>query len=157
MGRNPPQGFFWEGDPEGCRCPHATLPRARTCTAPEFEIPKTTPVPPVPVVPGSAGVVSGEHRQEYQENILLILLFLGWLFFGLKDLLTPGGITILCPACVYFDAQNIHAGRKFKEVSLLGEVATWQPITWAAVVFIGSFIGMAIYLLSRQEIYTANT
>jgi hypothetical protein len=57
---------------------------------------------------------------------------------------------------VYFDAQNIHAGEKFKEVSWLGEVATWRPITWAAVVFIGSFIGMAIYLFSRQEIFTAN-
>ncbi|MDO9326512.1 MAG: hypothetical protein Q7T80_16300 [Methanoregula sp.] len=57
---------------------------------------------------------------------------------------------------MYFDAQNIHAGEKFKEVSLLGEVSTWRPITWAATAFVGSFIGMAIYLLCRQEIFNAN-
>ncbi len=109
-----------------------------------------------PPEPEAAGVNPTKNSPEYRENILLILLLVGGLFFGLRDALTFGGFTILCAACVYFDAQNIHAGERFEEVSLLGEVATWRPITWAVVVFIGSFIGMAIYVFSRQEIFKAN-
>ena len=137
-------------------CPNAATPKTRTYTAPEYEILSKTPAPPGPAVPEPAGIGSAEHRSDYQENILLILLFLGGLFFGLKDLQTFGGFTLLCSVCVYFDAQSIHAGEKFKEVSLLGEVSTWRPITWAAVAFVGSFVGMALYLFYRQEIFTAN-
>lgn len=137
-------------------CPNATSAKPWTYTASEFENLTKTPLPIGPALPEPVGISSAEHRPEYQENILLILLFLGGLFFSLKDFFTFGGFTILCSACVYFDAQNIHAGKKFKEVSLLGEVASWQSITWAAAVFVGSFIGMAIYLFCRQEIFNAN-
>jgi hypothetical protein len=137
-------------------CPHATSPKTRTYAAPEFDNLTKTPAPVGPVIPEPVIGNPEEHRPEYQENILLILLFIGGLFFGLKDFLTFGGFTILCSACVYFDAQNIHAGKKFEKVSLLGEVASWQPITWAAAAFVGSFIGIAIYLFCRQEIFNAN-
>ena len=137
-------------------CPNATSLKTRTCPAPGFDNLTKTPTPAGPVAPEPAAGNLTEHRPEYQENILLILLFLGGLFFGLKDFFTFGGFTILCSACVYFDAQNIHAGAKFKKVSLLGEVASWQPITWAAAAFVGSFIGMAIYLLCRREVFNAN-
>ncbi len=137
-------------------CPHATSPKTRTYPAPGFDSLTRTPTPTGPVGPEPATGGLTEHRPEYQENFLLILLFLGGLFFGLRDFFTFGGFTILCSACVYFDAQNIHAGAKFEKVSLLGEVASWQPITWAAVAFVGSFIGMAIYLFCRQEIFNAN-
>lgn len=137
-------------------CPNAASPKTRTYAAPEFDNLTKTPIPIGPVVPEPDAVGLIEHRPEYQENILLILLLLGGLFFGLKDFFTFGGFTFLCSACVYFDAQNIHAGKKFKKVSLLGEVATWQPITWAAAAFVGSFIGMAIYLFCRHEIFNAN-
>lgn len=137
-------------------CPNAAAPETRTYTSPEYEVLAKTPSPSRPAAPVPAGIGSAEHRSDYQENILLILLFLGGLFFGLKDLQTLGGFTLLCSVCVYFDAQNIHAGEKFKEVSLLGKVSTWRPITWAAVAIVGSFIGFALYLFCRQEIFTAN-
>lgn len=137
-------------------CPNAASSKTRTYTAPEFEDLTRTPAPVGPGIPEHAGIGSAEHRPEYQENILLILLFLGGLFFGLKDLPMFGGFTLICSVCVYFDARNIHAGEKFKEVSLLGEVSTWRPIIWAAAAFVGSFIGMAIYLFCRQEIFNAN-
>jgi hypothetical protein len=96
-----------------------------------------------------------EYRPEYQTNLLLILLLLGGLFCASSmNLIIP--FSILSAVLVYFDAENIHAGYKFKEVSLLGEVATWRPIVWAAAVFIGSFFLLALYLLCREEIYTAN-
>ena len=137
-------------------CPNAASSKTRTYNTPEFESHTKTQPPPGPVVPEPAGIGSKEHPPEYQENFLPIFLFLGGLFFGLKDFLALGGFTLLCSVCVYFDARNIHAGEKFKEVTLLGEVATWRPITWAAAAFVGSFIGMAIYLLCRQEIFNAN-
>ena len=96
-----------------------------------------------------------EYRPEYQTNLLLILLFLGGLFYASNlNLIMP--FNILSAVLVYFDAENIHAGEKFEEVSLLGEVATWRPIVWAAAVFIGSFFLLAIYLVCRKEIYNAN-
>ena len=67
-----------------------------------------------------------EYRPEYQTNLLLILLFLGGLFYASNlNLIMP--FNILSAVLVYFDAENIHAGYKFEEVSLLGEVATWRP------------------------------
>jgi hypothetical protein len=109
---------------------------------------------PVPAA-GPAAPALVEYRPEYQTNLLLILLLLGGLFYASRlDLILP--FNILSALLVYFDAENIHAGKKFKEVSLLGEVATWRPIVWAVAVFIGTFFLLALYLLCREEIYTAN-
>ena len=96
-----------------------------------------------------------EHRPEYQTNLLLIVLFLLGLYTASHlNFLVP--FSILSAILVYFDAENIHAGEKFKEVSLLGEAATWRPVVWAAAVLVGSFFLLALYLLCRREIYTAN-
>ena len=108
-----------------------------------------------PQAPAPAVAVPAEHRPEYQTNPLLILIFLGGLFFVSRpDLIIP--FNLLSAVLVYFDAENIRAGNKFEEVKLLGEVATWRPIVWAVAVFIGTFFLFAIYLLCRREIYTAN-
>jgi hypothetical protein len=96
-----------------------------------------------------------EYRPEYQTNLLLILLLLGGLFYASNlNLIMP--FNILSAILVYFDAENIHAGEKFEKVSLLGEVATWRPVVWAVAIFIGTFFLLALYLLCRREIYTAN-
>ena len=134
-------------------CPHNTQPNTRIFSAPEPGLPGEVPVPAGQAAPAATAPV--EHRPEYQTNLLLILLLLGGLFCASSmNLIIP--FSILSAVLVYFDAENIHAGYKFKEVSLLGEVATWRPIVWAAAVFIGSFFLLALYLLCREEIYTAN-
>jgi len=102
-----------------------------------------------------APAAPGVYLPEYQTNLLLILLLVAGLFYASSlNLIMPFGV--LSAVLVYFDAENIHAGYKFEEVSLLGEVTTWRPIVWAAAVFIGSFFLLALYLLCRKEIYTAN-
>jgi hypothetical protein len=124
-------------------------------TVPEPDSLVQTSVPPGPTTPAPAVAVKAEHRPEYQTNLLLILVLLGGLFYASRlDLIIP--FNILSAVLVYFDAENIHAGEKFDEVSLLGEVATWRPVVWAVAVFIGTFFLLALYLFCREEIYTAN-
>jgi hypothetical protein len=137
-------------------CPQRSQRNIRTFSAPEPDLLIQTPVPAAgPAASTPAATAPSEHRPEYQTNLLLILVLLGGLFYAARpDLIIP--FNILSAALVYFDAENIHAGEKFEEVSLLGEVATWRPIVWAAAVFIGSFFLLALYLLCREEIYTAN-
>ena len=136
-------------------CPQGVIGKNRVFAGPELDLPVRTPVPSGPAAPAPAAAAPAEHRPEYQTNLLLILIFLGGLFYAAgQNLLVPFGI--LSAILVYFDAENIHAGRKFKEVSLIGEVASWQPIVWAVAVFIGSVILFALYLFCRQEIYEAN-
>ena len=127
-------------------CPHGSCRKTSLFTGPEFANSARTP---------SENLSPEELRPEYQTNLLLILLFLGGLFYAHSlNLLIP--FSILSAILVYFDAENIHAGRKFEKVSLLGEVATWRPIVWATAVFIGSFFLLALYVFCRREIYTAN-
>jgi hypothetical protein len=57
---------------------------------------------------------------------------------------------------VYYDAQSIRAGDKFEKETLLGDIVTWQPLTWGAATLVGGIIIMAIYLFHRKEIYRAN-
>jgi hypothetical protein len=121
----------------------------------EFVNPAKIRVPAGPSMKPPDSPVLTDYRPEYQTNLLLILLFLGGLFYAHSlNLLIP--FSILSAILVYFDAENIHAGRKFEKVSLLGEVATWRPIVWATAVFIGSFFLLALYVFCRREIYTAN-
>jgi len=137
-------------------CPQSSHRKIRTFSAPEPGLPVQVPVPAAgPAVPAPAATTPVEYRPDYQTNLLLILLLLCGLFYASRlDLIVP--FNILSAVLVYFDAENIHAGKRFKEVSLLGEVATWRPIVWAVAVFIGTFFLLALYLLCREEIYTAN-
>jgi hypothetical protein len=136
-------------------CPQSSQQKTRTLINPEPDLPVRTPGPPGPAAPAPAVTAPAEYRPEYQTNLLLILLLLGGAFYASShDLIIP--FNILSAVLVYFDAENIHAGEKFEEVSLLGEVATWRPIVWAVAVFIGTFFLLALYLLCRREIYTAN-
>jgi hypothetical protein len=137
-------------------CPQSSLSKTRTFSAPEPNLLVQVPVPAArPAAPAPAATAPVEFRPAYQTNLLLILVFLGGLFYASNlNLIIP--FNILSAVLVYFDAENIHAGYKFKDVSLLGEVATWRPIVWAVAVFIGSFFLLALYLLCREEIYTAN-
>jgi hypothetical protein len=136
-------------------CPQGSFQKTRAFITPEPELPVRIPVPPGPAAPPPAVMTPVEHRPEYQTNLLLILLLLGGLYYASNpNLIVP--FNILSAVLVYFDAENIHAGYKFEEVSLLGEVATWRPVVWVVAVFIGTFFLLALYLLCRQEIYTAN-
>ncbi|MFA5266926.1 MAG: hypothetical protein WC379_03065 [Methanoregula sp.] len=136
-------------------CPQGSQRTTRALSAPEPGLPVQVPSPASPAAPAPAVTGPVEHRPEYQTNLLLILVLLGGLFYASRlDLIIP--FNILSAVLVYFDAKNIHAGEKFKEVSLLGEVATWSPIVWAVAIFIGTFFLLALYLLCREEIYTAN-
>jgi hypothetical protein len=137
-------------------CPQSSQRKTRTFSDPEPDLLIQTPVPAAgPAAPTPAAAAPAEHRQEYQTNLLLILVLLGGLFYAARpDLIIP--FNILSAILVYFDAENIHAGEKFEKVSLLGDVATWRPIVWAVAVFIGTFFLLALYLLCREEIYTAN-
>jgi hypothetical protein len=136
-------------------CPHGSTRKTGIFTGPEFTNSARTPAPDVPSAKPSENSSPEELRPEYQTNLLLILLFLGGLFYAHSlNLLIP--FSILSAILVYFDAENIHAGLKFEKVSLLGEVATWRPIVWATAVFIGSFFLLALYVFCRREIYIAN-
>jgi hypothetical protein len=136
-------------------CPQGSRRKTRTFINPEPDLLLHVPTPTGPVAPAPAVMAPAEYRPEYQTNLLLILVLLGGLFYAVRpDLIVP--FNILSAALVYFDAENIHAGAKFAEVSLLGEVATWRPIVWAVAVLIGTFFLLALYLLCREEIYTAN-
>jgi hypothetical protein len=136
-------------------CRYGSTRKTDIFTDPEFANSARTPAPAGPAAKPSENSLPEEHSPDYQTNLLLILLFLGGLFYAHSlNLLIP--FSILSAILVYFDAENIHAGRKFEKVSLLGEVATWRPIVWATAVFIGSFFLLALYVFCRREIYAAN-
>ena len=65
-------------------------------------------------------------------------------------------VTIFSAILVYYDAGTLHAGEKSGKEKILGEVATWRPLTWAVFVFIIPLIFLAIYTFSRREIFDAN-
>jgi hypothetical protein len=92
----------------------------------------------------------------YQENMLLILIAVAWLFPVVyqHEFLTL--FLVVSAVAMYSDAQNIHAGEKFEKETLLGNIVTWRPLTWGVATFVGGIIIMAIYLFHRKEIYNAN-
>jgi hypothetical protein len=90
--------------------------------------------------PEPAGIAGGD-RGGYQENMLLILIALAWLLPVVYDREFLPILIILSAVAVYYDAQNIRAGDKFEKETLLGDIVTWQPLT---------------YLFHRKEIYRAN-
>ncbi|WFN34276.1 DUF1673 domain-containing protein [Methanogenium sp. S4BF] len=93
----------------------------------------------------------------YRENILLILIAVGWLFPVVYQQEFLFLFMVISAVAVYCDAQNIHAGEKFEKETLFGDIVAWRPLTWGAATFVGGIIIMAIYLFHRKEIYTANT
>ncbi len=99
---------------------------------------------------------AGGEVPGYQENILLILLALVWLFpIAYQREFLPV-LAVLSAVAMYVDAQNIRAGSGFEEETLLGNIVTWRPLTWGLATLVGGVIIMAIYLFHRKEIYTAN-
>ncbi len=136
-------------------CPQGSQRKTRSFAKQDPDILVQVPASAGPAAPAPAIASTAEYQPEYQANLLLILLLLAGLYYATRpDLIIP--FNILSAVLVYFDAENINAGKKFEEVSLLGEVATWRPIVWAAAVFVGTFFLLALYLLCREEIYTAN-
>ena len=110
---------------------------------------------PVPIVSSPTNIMSPEFKQEYRDNVLLIILLVGGFSFAL-DMKYLYFFGILSAIVVYYDAIQLHAGKKFETESLLGNVVAWRPITWAIFVFIGSLFFLAIYTFSRREIFNAN-
>lgn len=136
-------------------CPQGSHRNTRTFINPDQDLPEPVPAfgpaaSPAPAVTGPA-----KHRPGYQENILLLILLLGGFFLSWDlRLFVLGGI--ISALVVYWDAGTLHAGEKFAEESVFGEVTAWRPQTWAVWVFIGSLFMLAVYTFSRQEIYDAN-
>ena len=124
--------------------------------SPERENPVQSSSPSGPFIPSPAGATPPESRSEYQENILLIILLLGGLFYAwdIRGLAIGG---IVSAIAVYYDAVTLHrAGQKFEKESFFGDVVAWRPLTWAICARIGSLIILAVYVFSRREIFNAN-
>jgi hypothetical protein len=136
-------------------CPYASRQKTRTFTEtfPENLTAKANPCDsPAPPATTTAPT---ESRPAYQENILLIFLLVGGMF-SLMDLRMLAFVGIISALAVYYDACTLHAGEKFEIESILGEVVTWRPLSWAICVLIGSLIFLALYTFSRREIFDAN-
>ncbi len=137
------------------RCPNASRQKSRASPVQEPEGLTTTPAPLQPADPSSSGALSAGSHHEYQENVLLIILLLGGLFYA-WDLRTLALGGILSAIVVYYDAGTLHAGQKFEEESFFGDVVAWRPHTWAIWVFIGSLFFLVVYVFSRKAIFHAN-
>jgi hypothetical protein len=105
--------------------------------------------------PEPVGTAGGD-RSGYQDNMLLILLALAWLFPVVYQREFLPLLVVLSAVAVYYDAQSIRAGDRFEKETLFGDIVTWRPLTWGAATFVGGIIIMAIYLFHRKEIYHAN-
>ncbi|MCK9278117.1 MAG: DUF1673 domain-containing protein [Methanoculleus sp.] len=105
--------------------------------------------------PEPAGTAGGD-RSGYQDNMLLILLALAWLFPVVYQREFLPLLVVLSAVAVYYDAQSIRAGDRFEKETLFGDIVTWRPLTWGAATLVGGIIIMAIYLFHRKEIYRAN-
>jgi hypothetical protein len=137
-------------------CPNADMQKYPVFTEPVPETRSTVPSSKGPSVPSATTGLPAASRPEYQENILLILVLVGGLFC-LIDLKMLAIAAIFSALLVYYDAVTLHAGEKAGEESLLGDVVTWRPSTWAVCVLIVPLIFLAIYTFSRKEIFDANT
>lgn len=136
-------------------CPHASRQKTRTFTGPvpENQVPMASP--PEPAAPSPTCAADSPMHPYYQENFVLIALLLAGLFC-VVDLKMLAVASIFSALLVYYDAGMLHAGERFEKESILGEVATWRPLTWAVFVCIIPFIFLAIYTFSRKEIFDAN-
>jgi hypothetical protein len=108
-----------------------------------------------PVTVSTVTKIPTAKHPVYQENILLVIVLLAGLF-SLVDLKMLAVAGIFSALLIYFDAGAIHAGEKFPKESLLGDVVAWRPLTWAICVLVIPLIFLAIYVISRKEIFEAN-
>ena len=136
-------------------CPQAHPKKIRILSDPEPGNQTRSPSPVGPEVPSTTDSVKAASRPEYQENILLIILLLGGLFYAwdLRAFAIAGIISVIA---VYYDAGTLHAGQKFEKESFFGDVVAWRPVTWAVWVLIGSLFFLAVYTFSRRDIFNAN-
>ncbi|WP_214021549.1 DUF1673 family protein [Methanoculleus sp.] len=138
-------------------CPNAGAikPARRTSAQAGYESAWKGRGPEPNPAPDSAGTAGGD-RNDYQDNMLLILLALAWLFPVVYDREFLPLLVVLSAVAVYYDAQSIRAGSNFEKETLFGDIVTWQPLTWGAATLVGGIVIMAIYLFHRKEIYRAN-
>lgn len=136
-------------------CPQASYRKTRTLTDTVSEHYPSKPVPLEPPAPVPVTTAPTEEKKSCPENILLLLLLVAG-FFTLIDLKWIVGFGIVCAVAVYYDAITLHAGEKFPVESVLGNVVTWRPLTWAVCVLIIPLIFLIFYFFSRQEIWDAN-
>jgi len=136
-------------------CPHGPAHKTRAFPNPGDPCQVPAKPSPEPAAPPATPTAPAESHPGYQENFFLILLLLVGLFclVDLKMLAIAGVFSALL---VYYDAGTIHAGEKFPEESILGDVVTWRPLAWAICVLIIPLIFLAIYVFSRKEIFEAN-
>ncbi len=137
-------------------CPNADVIRqsGRTKTESGFENAWKRDGPELGPVPDPAAPAATPPG--YQENMVLILIAVAWLFpvvYQHEFLLL---FLVVSAVAMYSDAQNIHAGEKFEKETIFGDVVAWRPLTWGAATLVGGIIIMAIYLFHRKEIYNAN-
>ncbi len=137
-------------------CPHGPAHKTRTFPTPGDPCQVPAKPSPEPAAPPATAATPADSRPAYQENILLVIVLLAGLFclVDLKMLAIAG---IFSALLVYYDAVTIHAGEKFAQETILGDVITWRPLTWALAVLIIPLIFLAIYVFSRKEIFDANT
>ena len=135
-------------------CPHGPVHKTRVFPNPGE--PCQVSARPSPEPSGPPATAMDNTRPGYQENFLLVIVLLAGLFC-LIDLKMLAIAALFSALLVYYDAGTIHAGERFSEESLLGDVVTWRPLTWALAVLIIPLIFLAIYVFSRKEIFDANT
>jgi hypothetical protein len=136
-------------------CPHGPAHKTRAFPNPGESCQVPAQPSPEPAEPPATATTPVESRPGYQENILLIIVLLAGLFC-LVDLKMLAVAAIFSALLVYYDAGTIHAGEKYPDESILGDVVTWRPLTWALAVLIIPLIFLAIYVFSRKEIFNAN-
>ncbi len=137
-------------------CPQRSAPKTRIPSGPVEPCRVSARPAPAPAAPPAATAAPSGSHPVYQENILLVLVLVAGLFC-LVDLRMLALAGVFSALLVYHDAGTMHAGEKFEEDSLFGDVVAWRPLTWAACVLVIPLIFLAIYVFSRKEIFEANT
>lgn len=137
-------------------CPHGPAHKTRAFPNPGEPCQVPARPSPEPAEPPSTATAMDNARPGYQENLLLVIVLLAGLFC-LIDLKMLAIAALFSALLVYYDAGTIHAGERFHEEAILGDVVTWRPLTWGLAVLIIPLIFLAIYVFSRKEIFDANT
>ncbi|WP_440950885.1 zinc ribbon domain-containing protein [Methanosphaerula subterraneus] len=103
-------------------------------------------VPPlVAAVPARPVPVPG-----YSSNVWLILLLFGTILAAIVWAPLAWICVVLSGIAVHVDAKYLHAGNYQKETF---SSVTWNPFSWALLVFIWWFVGMPFYLYRRRLIW----
>ena len=134
--------------------PAAQAPPPATATPNYKDMVYIPPVssPPPAATPIQPSVSGTQLFFPYTSNVWLVLLFIGGILsvFTIPILVFP--IVIISAIAVYGDAKSIGAGTyapKEKESS-----RTWRAGSWGLLVLLLWIIGMPLYLVRREEIFT---